>query len=67
MIDTIDYNVMQAAAEALHEYQRTGGMQHVYTVSIELNGAHGGADLTIHGFTGTDVLMSHNVVKLVLP
>jgi hypothetical protein len=64
-MNTIDYNVLVAAAEVVHEYQKAGGMSLVFSVTIELNGSHGGADVRVLGATGTDV-QRFNMVTLVL-
>lgn len=48
-MDTIDNNVLQAAAEAVT--QAAYAIPIVHTVTITLNGQHGGADCRIQGFT----------------
>lgn len=46
MTDSIDGNLMQQAAEHVIHANRAGD---VHTVTLELNGQHGGVDLVIKG------------------
>lgn len=52
-MDTIDSNSMLLAAE--HVARAGRGMPIIHTVIITLNGAHGGADVRIHGFTSDEL------------
>lgn len=50
-MNTIDSRVMEAAALAVE----ASGMRYLTTVTIELDGATGGAVLTLTGFDSNDV------------
>ena len=54
-MDTIDSSVMAAATIAVEDLATQHDLRYVHTVTVSLNGAHGGADLTIVGFVGADV------------
>ena len=49
-MDTIDGNVMQAAAEQVVQMLNDPSTDVIHTVTIELNGQHGGADVFIEGY-----------------
>lgn len=49
-MDTIDTYTMQAAAKALSAATEQAGLDAVHTVTVTLNGAHGGADVTLAGW-----------------
>ena len=49
-MDTIDFDVMQRVANVI-DRAVTHGAPIIHTVTIVLNGAHGGADVTYEGFT----------------
>lgn len=48
MADTIDNNAMQKAAEHLIRHNAAGHI--IHTVTLTLNGQHGGVDVTLYGF-----------------
>lgn len=52
-MDTIDYLTMLVAAE--HVQRSAGSMPVIHTVTVTLNGATGGADVTIEGFTSDEL------------
>lgn len=56
-MDTIDNNVMQGAAEAVIHANQTAV---IHTVTVTLNGQHGGADVKMHGF-------KHQTAQAVVP
>ena len=49
MTDTIDSDVLERAALVVHKASH--GLPIIHTVTITLNGQHGGADVRIAGFT----------------
>lgn len=61
-MDTIGDDTMQQAAD--HVVQAaTDGLPIIHTVTIILNGAHGGADVTITGFTSDDAVEERTVTR----
>jgi len=52
-MDTIDYNAMQEAAMHIISAQRS--LPIIHTVTITLDGATGGALVTIEGFTSDEL------------
>ena len=63
-MDTIDGNTMQYAAAAVILASRD--LPIIHTVTVTLNGAHGGADVTIEGFTD-DTDQEQTTVQTVIP
>lgn len=62
-MDTIDSSVLDAAAIVLPSL----GFRYVCTVTIELNGQHGGADMIVTGFDSNDVsLYNERTERVVL-
>lgn len=60
-MNTIDYNVLADAAVAVEAMD----LRYVHTVTIELNGATGGADLIVKGFDSNDVsLYNERTIKV---
>ena len=53
-MDTIDSNVMAAATIAVEDALADSGLEEVHTITVTLNGAHGGADVVIEGFSPYD-------------
>lgn len=54
-MDTIDNSVMERAAAEVQRLAADHNLMYVHTVTIVLNGAHGGADVIVKGFEGNDV------------
>jgi hypothetical protein len=65
-MDTITPSVLQDAATRLYAVTEFARFKYVHTVTITLNGEHGGADLTIKGFTGNDVSL-YNEQTITVP
>jgi hypothetical protein len=59
-MDTIDSHVMQEAEQIVHRIGRDVPI--IHTVTITLNGSHGGADIRIAGFS-TDTLDDRVVIE----
>jgi hypothetical protein len=65
-MDTITTKIMEEAAHWLPTATKT--MRYVHTVTIELNGATGKADMIVKGFPGNDVsLYNEQTVIVGLP
>lgn len=64
-MDTIDENVMDTAMSWLFKIAQEHGLRYVHTVTIELNGATGKADMTIKGFPGNDVSLCNEQTVIV--
>lgn len=50
-MDSIDNDIMQQASEHVIHANR---LADIHTITLELNGGHGGADLVIQGFVKQD-------------
>jgi hypothetical protein len=49
-MDTLDSGVMHTAADAVESVLQEADTDIIHTVTVTLNGQHGGADVVIEGF-----------------
>lgn len=67
-MDTIDLALLTDVVDEVLAVASENRLRYVHTVTVELNGATGGADVIVKGFTGNDVsLCNERTFKVALP